>query len=84
VVTVKLFGVLRIDSGMKELCLEAGTVREIYPLLLRAIREKQPDSPLTEKNLRGCMAAVDGRQLGPRAKLRDGDVVCLFPPAAGG
>ena len=33
-VTVKLFGLLRLDSGVKQLELEADTLRELYPKLL--------------------------------------------------
>ncbi|MGN0982863.1 MAG: MoaD/ThiS family protein [Candidatus Limivicinus sp.] len=83
-VTVKLFGTLRLDSGVRELTAQAGSVRELYALVAREIRRVNPESNITEKNLRACLAAVNGRQAGPRAKLRDGDVVYLFPPAAGG
>ena len=83
-VTVKLFGTLRIDTGVRELTAEAGSVRELYPIVLREIREKRPDSPVTEKTLHACLVAVNGAQAGPRAKLRDGDVVYFFPAVAGG
>lgn len=83
-VTVKLFGTLRLDSGVKEVTAEAGTVRELYPLVLREIRAVKPDSAVTEKALRGCLVAVNGVQAGGRTKLRDGDTVFLFPAVAGG
>jgi len=37
-VTVKLFGTLRLDSGVKELTAEADTIRALYPLVLAEIR----------------------------------------------
>lgn len=83
-VKVKLFGTLRIDSGVKELSAEAKTVRELYPLALREIKMRNPGSTLTERDLHSCMAAVNGEQAGPGARLQDGDVVYLFPAAAGG
>ena len=83
-VTVKLFGTLRLDSGVREFQAEAGSIRELYPLLLREIHAASPDSPLTEKALRSCLVAVNGRQAGLRTKLSDGDLVYFFPAAAGG
>ena len=83
-VKVKLFGTLRLDSGIKELTAEADSVRALYPLILAEIRQRKPDSGITEKDLRACLAAVNGSQASPRARLRDGDVVYLFPAVAGG
>ena len=83
-VTVKLFGTLRIDSGVKELQLEAGSVRELIPLACGEIRRQRPDCSVSEKDLRACLVAVNGVRVSARAKLHDGDVVSFFPTAAGG
>ena len=83
-VTVKLFGTLRLESGVKELTAEAVSVRTLYPLILAEIRKQKPDSGITEKTLKSCQVAVNGKQVTPQAKLRDGDTVYLFPAAAGG
>ncbi len=83
-VTVKLFGTLRLESGVREMTAEAETVKALYPLVIREIRTVKPDSAITEKALRGCLVAVNGVQAGPRAKLRAGDVVYFFPAVAGG
>ena len=83
-VTVKLFGTLRVDSGVKEFSAEAESVRELYPLILQEIRTEKPDSSVTEKTLRACLVAVNGKQVSPRTKLQDGDTVYLFPAVAGG
>ena len=83
-VTVKLFGTLRIDSGVKELQLEAGSVKELIPLVCREIRRQRPDCAVSEKDLRACLATVNGVRANLRAKLRNGDVVVFFPAAAGG
>ena len=83
-VTVKLLGTLRLETGVKELQLEAGSIRELIPLLCRELRRRRPDCAVSEKDLRACLAAVNGVRVNPRTKLRDGDVVSFFPPAAGG
>ena len=83
-VTVKLFGTLRLDTGVKEFTADAHSARELPPLLMKEILRRQPDTALTERDLRSCLIAVNGTLTGPRARLRDGDLVCLFPAAAGG
>ena len=83
-VRVKLFGSLRLDSGVKEFSAEASSVRELYPLLLEEIRAKNPDCSVTERDLKASLIAVNGQLVSPRARLRDGDTVYFFPSAAGG
>ena len=83
-VTVKLFGTLRLETGVKELTAEAETVKALYPLVIKEIRAAKPDCAVTEKALRGCLVAVNGVRVNPRTRLRDGDVVYFFPAAAGG
>ena len=83
-VTVKLFGTLRIDSGVKELRMEAGSVRELISLVCRELRRQRPDCAVSEKDLRACLVAVNGVRVGARSRLRDGDVAAFFPTAAGG
>ena len=83
-VTVKLFGLLRLDSGVKQLDLEAATVRELYPRLLAELSHRAPDCGLTLKDLKACAVAVNEYPAKPGAKLRDGDIVYLIPPIAGG
>ena len=83
-VTVRLFGTLRLESGVKELQLEAGSVRELIPLVCREIRRQRPDFAVTEKDFRDCLVAVNGVRVNPRTKLRDRDVVYFFPAVAGG
>ena len=83
-VTVKVFGLLRLETGIRELQAEAGRVQDIYPLLMEAIRRENPDTALTEKMLHACLIAVNGKKAGFRTRLNEGDVVYLFPAAAGG
>ena len=83
-VTVKLFGTLRLESGVKELQLEAGSIRELIPLVCREIRRQRPDCAVSEKDLRACLISVNGVRVSTRAKLHDGDAAAFFPAAAGG
>ena len=83
-VTVKLFGTLRLDSGVKELYVDASSIRELYMPVLTEIRRQNTDSSVTEAALRSCLVAVNGVQTTPRAKLRDGDTVYFFSAVAGG
>lgn len=83
-VIVKLFGLLRLDTGIKELEVDAGRVQEIYPLLMGEIRRKNPNTVLTEKTLQACLISINGKKAEPRDRLNNGDIVCLFTAAAGG
>ncbi len=83
-VTVKLFGTLRTDTGVKAFTAEAESVRALLPLAAAALRARAPGCPVTEAALRGCLVTVNGEQATLRTKLHDGDAVCLFPPVAGG
>lgn len=83
-VTVKLFGTFRLDSRVKCLYLDVKNVREIYPLIIDEVKRLNSSASLTEKDLKGCIVSVNGKQVRPSAKLKDGDEVCLMPAVAGG
>ena len=75
-ITVKLFGLLRLESGIKERQLEATSVKEVL-LVLEA-------AGIHKKDLNGCVILVGGKPANKRTKLQDGDTVVLMPPVAGG
>ena len=77
-ITVRLYGLLRLDSGIRELSLDAKTVPELYARL------SEKTGRITKKDLEGCVLLVNGKVSGRRTKLADGDEVQLFPPVAGG
>lgn len=83
-VTVKLFGTFRLDSGLKELQLEAGSVKDIFPMIMDEVRRLDPQTELTIKDLKSCIVSLNGKQVGMRAALNDGDLVILVPAVAGG
>ena len=75
-ITVKLYGLLRIESGIKEKQLEASTVNEVLEIL--AVHG------ISRKDLNGCVVLVNGNSANRRSKLTDGDTVVLMSPVAGG
>ena len=74
-ITVKLFGLVRLETGIKELQIDAATVWELRKALTRYIPEEK---------VKGCVLLVNGRQTNQFTKLKDGDQVMLMPPVAGG
>jgi MoaD family protein len=74
-ITVKLFGLVRLETGIKELQVEADNVRQLQKALTRQIPEEK---------IKGCLLLVNGKQANRFTKLKDGDQVMLMPPVAGG
>ena len=70
-VKVKLFGLLRLDTGLKELELE----EKSFPP-----REVQS----TLKDIDGCIVMINGVQGKKSSKLAPGDEVMLMSPVCGG
>ena len=75
-ITVKLYGLLRIESGIKQTQLNAATVKEALEMLAAM--------GIPKKDLNSCLILVDGKSTGKRNKLKDGDTVVLMSPVAGG
>ena len=75
-ITVKMYGLLRLDSGIRERQMEADTVRDVY--------DRLTELGLGRRALDGCVILVNGKPAGKRQKLQDGDTVQLLPPVAGG
>ena len=75
-ITVKLYGLLRIESGIKEKQLEAATVAEVLDALA--------ECGIPRRELKGCVILLDGKSASKRTKLKNGDTVILMSPVAGG
>ena len=75
-ITVKLYGLLRIESGIKEKQLEASNVKEVLDALA--------ECGISRKDLNCCVILVNGNSASKRSKLADGDTVVLMSPVAGG
>ena len=75
-ITVKLYGLLRINSGIKERQLEAASMKDVLDdLLVQGISKKE---------LNGCIFLINQKSANKKSKLTDGDVVQLMSPVAGG
>ena len=74
-ITVKLFGLVRLETGIKELQVEADNVRQLQKTLTRHIPEEK---------IKGCVLLVNGKAANRFTKLKGGDQVMLMPPVAGG
>ena len=74
-ITVKLFGLIRLETGIKELQVEAVNVGQLQKALARWIPEEK---------IKGCVLLVNGKQANRFTKLKSGDQVMLMPPVAGG
>lgn len=83
-VNVKLFGLFRLDTGLKELEAEAATVAELYPILLAEAKRVNPGTKVTAKDIDGCIVMINGKQGRKSSPLRDGDQVMLMSPVCGG
>lgn len=83
-VNVICLGLFRLDSGVHELELEATKVKDLYPLLLQKARAAKPDTTVTQADLNGCIALVNGKKARKGTKLADGDTVHLMSPVCGG
>ena len=84
---MRLFGLLRLDTGIKELSVEAGEARDVRSLigiLARETAERKPDSGIETADFNGCIVIINGVQKSKDTKLRDGDDVVLLSPAGGG
>ena len=75
-ITVKLYGLLRSESGIKENQLEAVTMKEVLDQLAAC--------GIDRRDLNGCVILVNGNTANKRSKLTDGDTVVLMSPVAGG
>ena len=74
-ITVKLFGLVRLETGIKELEIDAKNISELKRGLARFIPEEK---------INGCVLLVGGKQANRFTKLKDGDQVMMMPPVAGG
>lgn len=76
-IKIKLFGSLRLKTGLKELDADISKVKDAFPLLAEA-------TGLKEKEFKQCVMLINGRQVKPNALLLDGDELELLTPAGGG
>ena len=83
-VNVKLLGLFRLNTGLRELEADAARVRNLYPVLLEKAREVNPDTKITSADIDGCIVHVNGAHCKKSTKLSSGDTVYLMSPICGG
>lgn len=76
-VTIKLFGTLRLKTGCKAIDADVSTIKEGLEVLSET-------TGLSYKELKQCITVVNGAQAKLSAPLRDGDELALFSPSGGG
>ena len=75
-ITVKLYGLLRIESGIRQKQMNAAATKEVLAQLAAC--------GIDPRDLDGCVILINGKTANKRSKLTDGDTVVLMSPAAGG
>lgn len=75
-ITVKLYGLLRIDSGIKQRCIEAKSMQDVL--------EDLAQQGIDRKDLESCVMLINGKPAKKRSVLIPGDEVQLLSPVAGG
>jgi len=88
-VNVELFGLFRLDTGIKAFDLDVAeegirTVKDVYPVLLRKAKEVNPATKINSKDIDGCIILVNGVQTKKGHALNDGDKLQLMSPVCGG
>ena len=81
-VTVKLFGVFRVDTGVPQVELECDKMKDIFALLHEKLGNVRMDSGLEFKD---AAVYVNGESCRKKSRaLQDGDEIWLLSPASGG
>ena len=83
-VKVELYGLFRLDTGIKSLEADVAAVKDLYPILLDEARRLNPKTKITAKDIDGCIVVINGKQSNKKASLKDGDKVMLLSPVWGG
>ena len=76
-ITIKLFGTLRLKTGCKALTAEVSDVKAACELLAK-------ETGLSAKEFRKCVIVVNGKPCKNSAPLQEGDEVSFFSPSGGG
>ena len=84
-INVKLFGLFRLDTGIKEFDTQVvPSVSDLYPILLQKAKDVNPNTKITSKDIDGCIVIVNGKQSKKSCALKDGDEIMLMSPVCGG
>ncbi len=76
-ITIKLFGTLRLKTGFKSIDADITSVRQAWQVL-------SDETGLPAKEFKKCIVAINGAQSKASAPLQEGDEVAFFSPSGGG
>ncbi len=76
-IRVRFFGLLRLDTGVKEVTVNAKNMKQLYT-------ETAEKSGIDLKTLKGCNVFINGKAKKFNQKLNDGDEVMFLVPSCGG
>lgn len=76
-VSIKLFGTLRLKTGCKQVTAEITHVKEACDILAAK-------TGLSSKEFKKCVIAINGKPSNFHASLQDGDELAFFSPSGGG
>lgn len=76
-VTIKLFGTMRIKTGCKGLEADISVAKDACDILAET-------TGFPVKEFRRCIITVNGKQVKLNASLHDGDELAFFSPSGGG
>lgn len=81
-ITVKLFGLLSLDTNVRQLSVKAGTIRQV----LNEVKQNCPN--ISEQQLMQAIMFVNKQHISGNKRfsvvLEDGDELALLSPASGG
>ncbi len=77
-ITVKFYGLLRIDSGIREMQIEAASLKSLYNEITRLCPSVEREA------LKRSIVLINGQRAHPASKLSEGDTVQFLSPSAGG
>lgn len=81
-IKLKLYGLFRLDCGIKEIELDVQRPEDIFPAL--NARLAQMGKTVEEKKLENFIVTVNGQVVKGKVRFKDGDEVSLFTAVAGG
>ncbi len=76
-IRVRFFGLLRLDTGVKEVMVNAKNMKQLYT-------ETAEKSVIDLKALKGYNVFINGKAKKFNQKLNDGDEVMFLVPSCGG
>lgn len=81
-ITVKFFGLLRVNNNIKQLRVKEGTVRQVLDEVMRL------HPSITEQQLKQAIMVINKKQITGNKrfsiKLKEGDELVFLSPASGG